>query len=101
MLKSRLGICNVWYGMLGFKTADIDEKAIRRDNPEDLVVAIAQAKADEIISKLGGLTQFAQDPQPTLLITADTVMLTLFFYYFVFFCFTIRVSSLGVITLLF
>ncbi|RID44080.1 hypothetical protein BRARA_I00900 [Brassica rapa] len=55
-------------------TADIDEKAIRRDNPEDLVVAIAQAKADEIISKLGGLTQFGQDPQPTLLITADTVV---------------------------
>ncbi|WZZ12673.1 hypothetical protein YC2023_105762 [Brassica napus] len=55
-------------------TADIDEKAIRRDNPEDLVVAIAQAKADEIISKLGGQSQFAQDLQPTLLITADTVV---------------------------
>ncbi|CAH8345052.1 unnamed protein product [Eruca vesicaria subsp. sativa] len=36
-------------------TADIDEKAIRRDKPEDLVVAIAQAKADEIISKPGGV----------------------------------------------
>ena len=85
MLKSILLICNVWYGMLWLKTADIDEKAIRRDNPEDLVVAIAQAKADEIISKLGGLTQFGQDPQPTLLITADTVML-LFSFIILFFC---------------
>ncbi|KAL0760590.1 hypothetical protein Bca101_076740 [Brassica carinata] len=55
-------------------TADIDEKAIRRDNPQDLVVALAQAKTDEIISKLGGQSQFAQDPLPTLLITADTVV---------------------------
>ncbi|CAH2043091.1 unnamed protein product [Thlaspi arvense] len=55
-------------------TADIDEKAIRREKPEDLVVAIAEAKADEIISKLGGRSQFAQDPQPTILITADTVV---------------------------
>ncbi|KAF2553105.1 hypothetical protein F2Q68_00035584 [Brassica cretica] len=55
-------------------TADIDEKAIRRDNPQDLVVALAQAKADEIISKLGGQSPFAQDPLPTLLITADTVI---------------------------
>ncbi|KAJ0239025.1 Maf-like protein [Hirschfeldia incana] len=73
--------CNNWifgnmYGMVlgGMKTADIDEKAIRRDNPQDLVVALAQAKADEIISKLGGHSQFAQDPRPTLLITADTVV---------------------------
>ena len=29
---------------MGLKTADIDEKAIRRDNPQDLVVALAQAK---------------------------------------------------------
>ncbi|CAA7056944.1 unnamed protein product [Microthlaspi erraticum] len=55
-------------------TADIDEKAIRREKPEDLVVAIAEAKADEIISKLGGVSQFAQDPEPTLLIAADTVV---------------------------
>jgi septum formation protein len=56
-----------------FKTADIDEKAIRTEKPEDLVVALAEAKANEIISKLGGESQFAKDPQPTLLITADTV----------------------------
>jgi septum formation protein len=54
-------------------TADIDEKAIRTEKPEDLVVALAEAKANEIISKLGGESQFAKDPQPTLLITADTV----------------------------
>jgi septum formation protein len=57
-----------------FKTADIDEKAIRTEKPEDLVVALAEAKANEIISKLGGESQFAKDPQPTLLITADTVV---------------------------
>ncbi|KAG7572197.1 Inosine triphosphate pyrophosphatase-like [Arabidopsis suecica] len=55
-------------------TADIDEKAIRKEKPEDLVVAIAEAKANEIILKLGGESQFAQDSQPTLLITADTVV---------------------------
>ncbi|EOA14007.1 hypothetical protein CARUB_v10027139mg [Capsella rubella] len=55
-------------------TADIDEKAIRTDKPEDLVVALAEAKANEIISKLGGESHFAQDPQPTILITADTVV---------------------------
>jgi septum formation protein len=55
-------------------TADIDEKAIRTEKPEDLVVALAEAKANEIISKLGGESQFAKDPQPTLLITADTVV---------------------------
>ncbi|XP_010472549.1 PREDICTED: maf-like protein DDB_G0281937 isoform X2 [Camelina sativa] len=55
-------------------TADIDEKAIRKHKPEDLVVAVAEAKANEIISKLGGESQFAQDHQPTLLITADTVV---------------------------
>ncbi|KFK28327.1 hypothetical protein AALP_AA8G501600 [Arabis alpina] len=55
-------------------TADIDEKAIRTEKPEDLVVAIAEAKAEEIISKLGGQSQFAQDPEPTILITADTVV---------------------------
>ncbi|KAG7567731.1 Maf-like protein [Arabidopsis thaliana x Arabidopsis arenosa] len=55
-------------------TADIDEKAIRKEKPEDLVVAIAEAKANEIILKFGGESQFAQDSQPTLLITADTVV---------------------------
>ncbi|CAA0371570.1 unnamed protein product [Arabidopsis thaliana] len=51
-------------------TADIDEKAIRKEKPEDL----AEAKANEIILKLGGENQFTQDSQPTLLITADTVV---------------------------
>ncbi|WCJ26680.1 dTTP/UTP pyrophosphatase [Euphorbia peplus] len=50
------------------QTADIDEKSIRKDNPEDLVMALAHAKADAIISRL------QQDPQLTLLITADTVV---------------------------
>ncbi|KAL1193297.1 hypothetical protein V5N11_016057 [Cardamine amara subsp. amara] len=55
-------------------TADIDEKAIRKEKPEDLVVAIAEAKTNEIISKLGGENQYVNDSQPTLLITADTVV---------------------------
>lgn len=33
-------------------TADIDEKAIRREKPEDLVMALALAKADAIVSRL-------------------------------------------------
>ena len=33
-------------------TADIDEKAIRHENPEQLVLQLAHAKADAIISKL-------------------------------------------------
>ena len=32
-------------------TADIDEKAIRRDDPEDLVMSLALAKADAIVSQ--------------------------------------------------
>lgn len=55
-------------------TADIDEKSIRKDKPEDLVMALAQAKADAIIARLGAAGQIEQDGQVTLLITADTVV---------------------------
>ncbi|XP_062156291.1 uncharacterized protein LOC133864095 isoform X2 [Alnus glutinosa] len=54
-------------------TADIDEKAIRREKPEDLVMALAEAKADAIVSKLH-TGQFEEDAHATLLITADTVV---------------------------
>ncbi|KAK9228119.1 hypothetical protein WN944_021067 [Citrus x changshan-huyou] len=52
-------------------TAEIDEKSIRKDKPEDLVMALAEAKAEAIRSRL----QSAGRLNPTtLLITADTVV---------------------------
>eukprot|EP00270_Netrium_digitus_P017447 TRINITY_DN63_c0_g1_i2.p1 TRINITY_DN63_c0_g1~~TRINITY_DN63_c0_g1_i2.p1 ORF type:complete len:220 (-),score=33.30 TRINITY_DN63_c0_g1_i2:788-1447(-) len=56
--------------------ADIDEKAIRREKPEDLVMALAHAKADAIITKLRNEGRdFPQDaPAPTVLLTADQVV---------------------------
>eukprot|EP00898_Chlorokybus_atmophyticus_P001343 jgi/Chlat1/2209/Chrsp17S00164 len=51
------------------KTAGIDEQAIRRERPEDLVLALAHAKADAIC------TRDDLDPTAnTLLITADQVV---------------------------
>lgn len=55
-------------------TADIDEKAIRKESPEDLVIAIAVAKADAIVSKLQTRDNQVQDAEPTLLVAADTVV---------------------------
>ncbi|KAK9071412.1 hypothetical protein SSX86_009981 [Deinandra increscens subsp. villosa] len=54
--------------------ADIDEKSIRREKPEDLVLALAEAKADAIISRLGIEGHKEENAHPTLLITADTVV---------------------------
>eukprot|EP00002_Diphylleia_rotans_P017224 TRINITY_DN3345_c0_g1_i2.p1 TRINITY_DN3345_c0_g1~~TRINITY_DN3345_c0_g1_i2.p1 ORF type:complete len:196 (+),score=47.06 TRINITY_DN3345_c0_g1_i2:48-635(+) len=45
---------------------DIDEKAIRRDDPSELVTAIAIAKADALIPRLG--------KQDAFLITSDQVV---------------------------
>ena len=45
---------------------DIDEKAIRRDSPKELVMAIAQAKADALVVKI---------KEPSLLIVSDQVVL--------------------------
>ncbi|XP_020700399.1 7-methyl-GTP pyrophosphatase isoform X1 [Dendrobium catenatum] len=50
--------------------ADIDEKQIRMEKPEELVMALAEAKADAIISKLQ-INEFTEKDEPTLLITAD------------------------------
>lgn len=47
-------------------TADIDEKAIRFDDPEKLTLVLANAKADAILARLGD--------EPVLLITADQVV---------------------------
>ncbi|KAJ4714407.1 Maf-like protein [Melia azedarach] len=55
-------------------TADIDEKSIRKDKPEELVVALAEAKADAIISRLQSAGQLKDEAHTTLLITADTVV---------------------------
>ncbi|XP_016440652.1 uncharacterized protein LOC107766389 isoform X5 [Nicotiana tabacum] len=58
---------------LSFKTADIDEKSIRKENAEELVVALAEAKADAIMSRLETTEQLEENTHPTLLITADTI----------------------------
>ncbi|PIN07088.1 putative nucleic acid-binding protein ASMTL [Handroanthus impetiginosus] len=55
-------------------TADIDEKSIRKEKPEDLVMALAEAKADAIMMKLKSNGELKEISQPTLLITADTVV---------------------------
>ncbi|KAK9284739.1 hypothetical protein L1049_023916 [Liquidambar formosana] len=54
-------------------SADIDEKGIRKEKPEELVMALAEAKADAIISKLQISGHLEDDALSTLLITADTV----------------------------
>lgn len=46
--------------------ADIDEQAIRRSDPRELVLAIANAKADALLSRIS---------ESAILITADTVVL--------------------------
>ncbi|KAL6003683.1 hypothetical protein ACLOJK_023917, partial [Asimina triloba] len=51
-------------------TADIDEKGIRREIPEELVMVLAEAKADAIISRLQTV-DYKNHAEPTLLITAD------------------------------
>ncbi|XP_050216549.1 uncharacterized protein LOC126667589 [Mercurialis annua] len=56
-------------------TADIDEKSIRRDTPEELVMALAQAKADAIVARLQTMAQLEVNSPTTLLITADTVVI--------------------------
>ncbi|XP_016568553.1 7-methyl-GTP pyrophosphatase isoform X2 [Capsicum annuum] len=55
-------------------SADIDEKAIRKEKPEDLVMALAEAKADAIISKIQKTENLEKDVNPTILVAADTVV---------------------------
>ncbi|KAF4383333.1 hypothetical protein F8388_009364 [Cannabis sativa] len=54
-------------------TADIDERSIRKETPEELVVALAEAKVDAIISRLKSTGQLEEVSQERLLITADTM----------------------------
>ncbi|KAA0041604.1 maf-like protein [Cucumis melo var. makuwa] len=53
-------------------SADIDEKAIRKEKPEELVVALAEAKADAIISNLQNIDTHEKEAEQTVLIAADT-----------------------------
>ncbi|XP_038718062.1 7-methyl-GTP pyrophosphatase isoform X2 [Tripterygium wilfordii] len=55
-------------------TADIDEKGIRKEKPEELVVALAEAKADAIVSKLLTANNQEKGAEPTILLAADTVV---------------------------
>ncbi|VAH94872.1 unnamed protein product [Triticum turgidum subsp. durum] len=53
-------------------SADIDERAIRREKPEELVKALAEAKADAIkLNLVDGCGDGDSRDRPTLLITSD------------------------------
>ncbi|KAG6591314.1 7-methyl-GTP pyrophosphatase, partial [Cucurbita argyrosperma subsp. sororia] len=56
-------------------SADIDEKAIRKEKPEELVVALAEAKADALISNLQKNHTHEEEADSTILIAADTVVI--------------------------
>ena len=51
-----------------FALADIDEKAIRHDDPKEMVKLIAAAKADEIVKKLS-----LKERKDVVLLTCDQV----------------------------
>merc|ERR1712137_118691 len=51
---------------------DIDEKAIRRKDPKEMVLAIANAKADALVKVLQGRS--SNDDKPDLLLCADQVI---------------------------
>ncbi|XP_052189089.1 uncharacterized protein LOC127799264 isoform X5 [Diospyros lotus] len=51
-------------------TADIDERSIRKEKPEELVVALAEAKAEAIIPKLP-IGHFQKDAEASVLVTCD------------------------------
>ncbi|KAG6748887.1 hypothetical protein POTOM_048824 [Populus tomentosa] len=75
-------------------TADIDEKSIREEKPEDLVMTLAEAKvnfemivvkADAIIANLRTTTmnnQQDKDEEPAILVAADTVCFVFAFFPF-------------------
>lgn len=60
---------------LEFRAADIDERAIRFDDPQQLVRALAHAKASALIP---GLERELDDQRDIFLITCDQVGLALF-----------------------
>ncbi|XP_007017548.2 PREDICTED: maf-like protein DDB_G0281937 isoform X3 [Theobroma cacao] len=54
-------------------SADIDEKGIRKETPEELVIALAEAKAEAILHRLP-IGDYIKEAEPTLLITSDQVV---------------------------
>ncbi|XP_010442121.1 PREDICTED: maf-like protein DDB_G0281937 isoform X2 [Camelina sativa] len=54
-------------------SADIDEKSIRKDKPEELVLALAEAKAEAIMRRIPDGDNIEED-KSTLLITCDQVV---------------------------
>ncbi|OAY50725.1 7-methyl-GTP pyrophosphatase isoform X4 [Manihot esculenta] len=54
-------------------TADIDEKCIRKEKPEELVMALAEAKAEAILQK-PPVHDYVKKAEPALLITCDQVV---------------------------
>ncbi|XP_015575319.1 7-methyl-GTP pyrophosphatase isoform X3 [Ricinus communis] len=54
-------------------SADIDEKCIRKEKPEELVMALAEAKAEAILQRLP-VHDYIKDAVPALLITCDQVV---------------------------
>nr|AFY26891.1 maf-like protein [Morella rubra] len=70
--KSRRTILAEMGYELTILTADIDEKGIRKEKPEDLVMALAEAKADAVISKLHTVNNQVSGDEQTILISADT-----------------------------
>ncbi|KAL5558041.1 hypothetical protein UlMin_034252 [Ulmus minor] len=54
-------------------TADIDEKIIRKEKPEELVMALAEAKAEAILQRFP-IGDYVEDAEPTVLITCDQVV---------------------------
>ncbi|CAN7027432.1 hypothetical protein IGI04_025304 [Brassica rapa subsp. trilocularis] len=51
-------------------SADIDEKSIRKEKPEELVLALAEAKAEAIVQRIPDDVE----DKPTLLVTCDQVV---------------------------
>ncbi|XP_010552472.1 PREDICTED: maf-like protein DDB_G0281937 isoform X4 [Tarenaya hassleriana] len=54
-------------------SADIDEKSIRKEKPEELVMALAEAKAKAIVQRIPG-DDNTEEAESTLLITCDQVV---------------------------
>jgi septum formation protein len=54
-------------------SADIDEKSIRKEKPEELVLALAEAKAEAIMQRIPDGENIEED-KSTLLITCDQVL---------------------------
>ncbi|KAG6608539.1 7-methyl-GTP pyrophosphatase, partial [Cucurbita argyrosperma subsp. sororia] len=62
------------FTIMVFSTQIYYEKAIRKEKPEELVVALAEAKAEAILGRLS-IDDFKKDAEPTLLITSDQVVI--------------------------